>query len=433
MTRFTNTIKRALIVFFITIFCLNVNAQSGNVLDFDGINDYVDIPYNYSLSISTISIQFWVRVNTNNGKVQAIITSGGTTGGYNGFEIAANPNGRWYIYVGTGGSNFISIEGPAITYGVWTNLAATYDQSAVRLYVNGTLVNTVAVSGITPNPSPLPIRIGAANTEGAANAFFGGQVDELGFWNKVLTPAQISSNMNNPLTGSETSLLAYYNFNEGVANGDNTTPPVNRLNDLSKYNNDGTLFNFALNGTSSNWISLSALPVNLVSFSGTKKDGFNLLQWSTASEQNTRNFEIQRSEDGNDFTAIATISAAGNSDRLLNYQYDDRSLSASPVYYYRLKMVDLDGSAKYSSIVFIKNAVTLTTTVYPNPAIDHITINISDKSLLNTSAVLSDLNGKVIQRISLTQTSTQVNVSSYTRGMYLLKFNDGTSIKIVKE
>jgi hypothetical protein len=196
---------------------------------------------------------------------------------------------------------------------------------------------------------------------------------------------------------------------------------------------DGTLHNFALNGTSSNWISLSALPVNLVSFSGTKKDSYNLLQWSTASEQNSKNFEIQRSEDGNTFNAIGTVNAAGNSDRVLNYQYDDRSLAASPVYYYRLKMVDLDGSAKYSSIISIKNSVSRLATVYPNPAIDQITINVGDKSLLNTGAVLTDLNGKVLQKISITQKITPVNVSNYTRGVYLLKFTDGSSIKVVKE
>jgi hypothetical protein len=71
--------------------------------------------------------------------------------------------------------------------------------------------------------------------------------------------------------------------------------------------------------------------------------------------------------------------------------------------------------------------------VYPNPARDQITINIADKSLVNTQALLSDLNGKVLQRISLTQASTQVNISSYVSGMYLLKFKDGKTIKIVKE
>jgi hypothetical protein len=433
MNPFTKRSKPAFIVLLIIVCSLNLHAQSGNVLDFDGVNDYVEIPYNSTVSGGTQSIQFWVRINSNTGNRQAIITWGGKINGlYTGYEIYANSDGKWYIEVGKSSTSFIQIQGPAINYGVWTNLAIVYDQSSIKFYENGILTTTFAISGINSGPA-YPTRLGAGNTAGAANEFFGGQLDEVSIWNNILTPAEVTSNMNNQLTGNESGLLAYYNFNEGVANGDNTTPPVDTLNDLSVYNMDGTLHNFALNGTSSNWISLSALPINLVNFSGVKKGGYNLLQWSTASEQNSKNFEIQRSEDGNTFDAISIVNAAGNSDRMLNYQYDDRALAASPVYYYRLKMVDLDGTAKYSSIIFIRNSATQLTMVYPNPARDQITINVGNKSLLNSNAVLTDLNGKVLQKISLTQASTQVNVSSYMRGMYLLKFTDGTSIKIVKE
>lgn len=432
MNPFSKRLKLILCVFFVSLCSLNLHAQSGNVLDFDGVNDYVEVPYNFNVSDNTQSVQFWVRINSNNGQRQAVLTVGKKTSAYAGYEIYADPDGKWYIEVSNGGGSFIPIQGPTIKYGVWTNLAFVYNQSSIRIYENGTLTTTFSISGVLAGLA-YPTRIGAANTSGAANEFFSGQVDEVSIWHNILTPTEVSANMNHQLTGSETGLLSYYNFNQGIANGDNTTPPVNTLNDLTVNNNDGTLHNFTLNSTSSNWISLSVLPVNLVSFSGSKKDGYNLLQWSTASEQNSKNFEIQRSEDGNGFNSIGTVNAAGNSDRVLNYQYDDRSLAASPVHYYRLKMVDLDGTVKYSSIIFIKNGSTQLATVYPNPARDQITINVGDKSLLNTNAVLTDVNGKVMQRISLKQASTQVNVSSYARGMYLLKFTDGSSIKIVKE
>jgi hypothetical protein len=96
-------------------------------------------------------------------------------------------------------------------------------------------------------------------------------------------------------------------------------------------------------------------------------------------------------------------------------------------------MVDIDGTSKFSPIIFIRNSNSALTTVYPNPARNQITINISDKSLINTQALLSDLGGKVLQRISLNQVSTQVDISRYGSGMYLLKFKDGKTIKIVKE
>jgi len=175
------------------------------------------------------------------------------------------------------------------------------------------------------------------------------------------------------------------------------------------------------------------LPITLANFSGIQKDGSNLLQWSTKSEQNSAYFDIQRSENGSDFTTIAKVNAAGNSSVAKNYQYTDNELGTSSVYDYRLKMVDIDGSSKFSSVIFIRNSNSGLTTVYPNPARNQITINISDKSLINTQALLSDLSGKVVQRISLNQASTQVDISRYGSGMYLLKFKDGKTIKIVKE
>jgi hypothetical protein len=432
MKIFTKTIKSAFIVLLLGLTAKTINAQSGNVLDFDGINDYVDVPYNQSISSGTQSIQFWVRINSNTGNRQAVLTWGGKTTIYTGYEIYAGPDGHWYIEVGKGGSSFIPIQGPAIKYGIWTNLAITYDQSAIRFYENGVLASTFPISGILSGPT-YPTRIGAGNTSGTANDYFGGELDDLSIWANTLTSAQITSNMNNPLTGSETYLLQYNNFNEGVGNGDNTTPPVNTLNDLAKYHNNGTLFNFALNGNSSNWIATTSLPVNLVSFTGTNRNGANLLQWSTASEQNSSRYEIQRSENGNDFNTIATVGAAGNSDKLINYQYEDRQLANVAKYYYRLKMVDKDGSTKYSAVIFIKNSTSTLATVYPNPARDKITINISDNSLLHTKALLTDANGKVLQRISINSTGTPVNLSQYVRGTYLVKFQDGSSVKIVKE
>jgi hypothetical protein len=432
MKIFTVTIKSAFIVFLLGIGTLTVHAQSGNTLDFDGVNDYVDIPYNYSVSGSTQSVQFWVKINSNNGQRQAVLTVGGKTSGYTGYEIYADPNGHWYIEVGKGGSSFIPIQGPAITYGVWVNIAITYDQTAIRFYENGTLTNTFPISGVLSGPV-YPTRVGAGNTSGTPDQFFGGEIDDLSIWSSTLTSSQVSTNMTNSLTGNESGLLAYYNFNEGVGGGDNTNPPVNTLNDLTVKNNDGTLHNFALNGSTSNWISLSALPVNLVNFTGTKKDGATLLQWSTASEQNSSSFEVQRSENGSDFSTVGTVAAAGNSDKVINYQYEDRPLSNASIYYYRLKMVDKDGSIKYSNVVIIKNSTSALSTVYPNPARDRITININDNGLLNSKAVITDLNGKVLQTITLTQTATPVNISQYMRGMYVVKFVDGSSVKVVKE
>lgn len=437
MKTFTKTLKSALLGLFLGAITLNATAQD-NVLDFDGINDYVEFPYSSGLTPGIFSVQFWVKANST-GKTQAIFMNGGILAGAAvGFGLY-DIGGNWTILYGNGGASFSTVTGPAINYGTWTNIAGTYNGTQLKLYVDGVLVSTTQpVPPIQGNPQ-FPIRLGAGTTgvSGAPNDFFSGQLDNLSMWNTTIPSPQITGNMNHPgLTGTEPFLSAYYSFNEGIANGNNATPVpgINSLIDKSANHFNGTLNNFALTGSTSNWVgSDNTLPITLSNFSGVKKDGSNLLQWSTASEQNSAYFEIQRSDNGTDFTAIAKVNAAGNSSITKNYQYSDNQLSTSSVYYYRLKMVDIDGSAKFSSIIFIRNSNSGVTTVYPNPARDQITINIADKSLINTQALLSDLNGKILQRISLTQASTQVNISNYVGGMYLLKFKDGSTIKIVKE
>ncbi|GAB2810413.1 LamG-like jellyroll fold domain-containing protein [Ferruginibacter profundus] len=188
-------------------------------------------------------------------------------------------------------------------------------------------------------------------------------------------------------------------------------------------------------GAFSNTITaLAVLPVNLLSFSVSKSTGANLLQWSTASEINSKYFELLRSEDGTNFTPVSKIYSNGNSSSVKNYQYaDNLSANLPPVYYYRLKMVDINGSFTYSDIVLVKNGKGITITVYPNPAQDKVTVNITDKNLLRTTASLSDISGKILQTINITQTVTTLDISAYQKGVYVLRLADGQSVKLVKE
>ena len=95
----------------------------------------------------------------------------------------------------------------------------------------------------------------------------------MGIWNKALTPAEVLTAMNTGWVGNEAGLVAYYKFNQGVANG--TNAGVTTLNDLATTvggANNGTLTNFALTGTTSNWVvgivRSSAARGNMMSFDG---------------------------------------------------------------------------------------------------------------------------------------------------------------------
>src|SRR6185312_2510684 len=89
-------------------------------------------------------------------------------------------------------------------------------------------------------------------------------MDEIAIWNVVRTQAEIQSDMGCVHGGSGTpaGLVAFYNFDQGIANADNTSTTT--LTDMTGNGNDGTLTNFALTGTTSNWVNdanqLSAIP-----------------------------------------------------------------------------------------------------------------------------------------------------------------------------
>jgi hypothetical protein len=114
---------------------------------------------------------------------------------------------------------------------------------------------------------------------------------------------------------------------------------------------------------------LASLPVTLVSFTAQKVNDNAILQWTTASEQNSHFFEIQRSADGVNYIRISEMAAAGNSVTEQHYQYADniKPLTAKLIYY-RIKMANIDNSFTYSGSALIKNNNNKTQLkIYPQP------------------------------------------------------------------
>jgi PKD repeat protein len=111
----------------------------------------------------------------------------------------------------------------------------------------------------------------------------------------------------------------------------------------------------------------SSLPVTLFQFAGRKTTEGNLLNWITASEANSALFIVEHSTDGANFKPVGEVAAAGNSSTQRAYQYLHRS-PAGQKHWYRLKLVDTDGTFAYSPIVVIAGEQgALITKLYPNP------------------------------------------------------------------
>jgi hypothetical protein len=151
---------------------------------------------------------------------------------------------------------------------------------------------------------------------------------------------------------------------------------------------------------SNNWLTFgrrgaTPLPVRLVSFTGQQLAGQVQLKWQSASEENTSHFEVEKSADGKNFSQVLTKKAQGNSATLVSYNAVDNNPLAGTSYY-RLKMVDLDGTFEYSKLVAVSAEGTLAVRAYPNPSKGNgISIVAGDGSKLVLKSI-SDLFGKQV-------------------------------------
>ena len=110
------------------------------------------------------------------------------------------------------------------------------------------------------------------------------------------------------------------------------------------------------------------LPVTLTSFTGRNvHDQYVALQWTTASEENTDHFEVEKCLDGIHFKTVLTVKAAGNSRIPQQYMADDLS-PASGMNFYRLRQVDVDGNYAYSPVILVRvGSKSIEPLIFPNP------------------------------------------------------------------
>lgn len=173
------------------------------------------------------------------------------------------------------------------------------------------------------------------------------------------------------------------------------------------------------------------LPLTLVSFTATSTAGAVQLQWKTVFEQNTARFEVERSRDGRHFETIAMVAAAGNSSSERSYQCLDGQ-PLTPAGYYRLKMVDVDHSVRYSLVVLVRPDSKQKLVAFPNPAGSVINVSLNNRQA--TEIHLQDMAGITVRKIPVAQqgqVTTAIDLSGLPTGVYLLKAA-GETIRILK-
>jgi len=177
------------------------------------------------------------------------------------------------------------------------------------------------------------------------------------------------------------------------------------------------------------WEINSVLPLELISFTGTATDNANKIQWTTANEINSSYFELLRSSSTTNFNSIVRINNLGNIGTRETYNYLDK-MPIPGRNFYRLKIVDADGSISYSSIISITTGKgNQQLAVYPNP----VTNGVLNLQLPNT-AVLEIFNsmGVLVHSNSLKAGMHQLAISHLAKGIYFIRANN-EKLKIINE
>lgn len=300
---------------------------------------------------------------------------------------------NWFIYQGT------SPTAPTqFVYG-FTNYSATTLGSAngwltsgqlLASNVNGSELPASLTNGV--NARSLAWATGSGGMHGDFNVYTGPQSG---------TKAALRLAITNTSNWITNELTPYYfttasAYSSGLTNGGNPY--------------------FA--GASPSFTVTGSLPITLEYFKGNASPAGFELQWSTSLEQNANYIEVERSTDGKNFLSQTKVAAKGVPSK---YSYTDVSSDANARYFYRLRLVDIDGSSKFSQVIYLSRAVRSGIfEINPNPATAIVRIQ---SAFTSATLQIYSLSGALV-KTEKWNTGMVIDVSGLPSGTYLLKLTE---------
>lgn len=176
--------------------------------------------------------------------------------------------------------------------------------------------------------------------------------------------------------------------------------------------------------------AITPLPVKLIDFTAKAEACKVLLHWKTSAEENFDRFDIERGNNGRDYTNIGTVSGNGQGNQ---YSFTDQYASKGQ-YQYRLRMVDVDGTYSYSNVRDVTSScVTRQINVYPNPT--QGLVNINGLSGNETIQLFSSIGQLLLQRKAVS-TFEQIDLSAFASEIYQIIIIEGSeriaTVKVIK-
>lgn len=248
--------------------------------------------------------------------------------------------------------------------------------------------------------------------------------------NCATNPPTVS--VNATCTGCNATYIAEYSYNGGTSW---TTATSANFQDIYIY---GHVKNTVTGVVGCEVVSSklgncpTVLPIELIYIKANPIDNkFIKVSWATASELNTKKFEILRSTDAINFSKIGEVDAAGNSNTVKSYSYDDYDVVGGVRYYYQIREIDIDFHTSLTNIVNAKldKEKFELISIYPNPTVENTVITMYSKDISDvTLAVYNDIGELIksdLKTLKAGLNEWNINTESWAKGVYYFIVNNG--------
>jgi len=151
---------------------------------FNGSSQYVSVPYSPALNTAIFSAEAWAHPTGGSGAYRGVLASRSYP---QGWVLYASASNVWEFWLNSG-AGIVSVSGGPVALNAWTHLAATFDGSVARLYVNGALAGSAAVTSYNPQTSAA---LAIGQSEPGAGFWFPGRLDEPAVYNTALSASRV--------------------------------------------------------------------------------------------------------------------------------------------------------------------------------------------------------------------------------------------------
>ncbi|NBW35694.1 MAG: T9SS C-terminal target domain-containing protein [Cytophagia bacterium] len=382
---------------------------SGQSSGTTNVNHNLTYNGNYSAGSATINVNTGITMTVNGGFT---IGGGGTVNVYGTLDISGSAvlNSNLRIYPGGKviiDGNLTVVSSNNLTVG--TNVAPP---AYADLVVKGNLISQTS-GDVTIE------RNGRVVIYGDVTAAGGGTLFRVNNGGQVYIDGDISftGGGSDIINNNTTSPYGLYVNGTVVNSGGGSTVTTNRGNKNDLINTNPSFFN---------WIAAqedSPLPVELLFFEANNNNGFVELKWATASQLDFDYFAVEHSTDAQVWEELKQIKGQGTTNNRTDYKLSDvKSLVGAN--YYRLKMVDLDGTFEYSIVDYVNMEETKQMSLYPNPINQAETLTFDLNFTPNDGDKIFIYNHLGVELLSFTASASSIAVAldDLKPGTYLVKY-----------